>query len=106
MNTTDLKQIRTLSDLASRAAATLIPMAADGQGRDSHGGQIQRPQETLDRALAALIRAGALASRLRAIAGHPDRGDDLVGHSGSGEGFSGPGEGTPDKGDRPRSSPA
>lgn len=65
MNTPDLKQIRTLSDLASRAAAALLPLASDGEGRDSHGGKLRNPEETLDRALDAMIEGGSLAAQLR-----------------------------------------
>ena len=70
MNTTiPLPEVRTLAALASRASAALIPLASDGVGADSHGGSIQRPQEALDSALGALIKAGALAGQIRASAG-------------------------------------
>lgn len=68
MNTPDLKQIRTLSNLASKASAALIPLASDGVGADSHGGRIARPEEALGRALDALEQAGRLAGRIRADA--------------------------------------
>ena len=65
MNTPDLKQIRTLSNLASRASAALLPLASDGVGADSHGGAIKNPQEALDSAMDAMIEGGALAAQLR-----------------------------------------
>lgn len=58
-------QIRHLSDLATRAAAALIPIAADGIGADSHGGRLPDPAATLARALVALEEAGALAAQIR-----------------------------------------
>lgn len=100
MSTITLSELRRLSDLASRASAALIPLASDGVGADSHGGTIRDPRAALERALDALIRAGALASRMRSTANHPDRGDDLVGLAGRGN-FSGPGTGGPDSGDSP-----
>ncbi|MBL9174718.1 MAG: hypothetical protein JNL10_14365 [Verrucomicrobiales bacterium] len=63
--TIPLPEVRTLADLASRASAALIPLASDGEGRDSHGGAIRNPQETLDGALGHLIEAGTLAAQLR-----------------------------------------
>lgn len=43
--------LRHLNTLTTQAGATLIPLAHDGEGRDSHGGRIMDPDATLDRAL-------------------------------------------------------
>ena len=63
--TLNLAELRLLSDLASRAVAVLLPMAADGRGADHHGGAVQDPSGALGRALGFLITAGSLAASLR-----------------------------------------
>lgn len=70
--------IRTLAQLATEAAAALIPLSADPAGRDSHGGNLlhTRPQ-IVARALTALEHAGRLAARLRLSTGHPGKGSNL-----------------------------
>lgn len=67
--TMTLTELRTLTTLASRATAALIPLAADGVGRDHHGGRLANASETLREALAALEQAGLMAARLRAEVG-------------------------------------
>lgn len=60
-----LPELRRLADLTTRAAAALVPLAADGRGMDSHHGALPDPAGTLARALDGLVDAGALASHLR-----------------------------------------
>lgn len=61
----NLAELRTLSDLASRAVAVLLPMAADGRGADHHGGAVKDPSGALGKALGFLVTAGAMAASLR-----------------------------------------
>lgn len=68
MHTMTRHQIHELTDLATQAAAALIPLSADGEGRDSHGGKLPSPAATLARALVALEQAGTLAAQIRANA--------------------------------------
>lgn len=78
MTTTNLADIRRLSDLVTVAGAALLPLAADGIGRDSHGGRIADPEAALSRALAALEEAGALATHLRRALGTLENTDALA----------------------------
>ena len=57
-------QLRNLSRLTTKASAALVPLAADGEGRDSHGGKISNPQAVLRDAFKALVEAGRLAGEL------------------------------------------
>ncbi|MCW5558037.1 MAG: hypothetical protein KIT22_09450 [Verrucomicrobiae bacterium] len=60
------QQLKSLSRLASEAAASLIPLAADPRGRDSHGGDLMAQRgRIVARALATLERAGDLARQYR-----------------------------------------
>ena len=61
-------QLRQLTDLATTAAAGLLPLDHDPEGRDHHGGRIANPAKTLVASLDALEEAGALAARIRAEA--------------------------------------
>lgn len=55
-------QLRRLYCLTTRASAALVPLNADGEGRDSHGGKIANPDAVLRDACAALVEAGRLAA--------------------------------------------
>ncbi|MBL9172515.1 MAG: hypothetical protein JNL10_03175 [Verrucomicrobiales bacterium] len=63
-------QLRQLTTLATTAAAGLLPLDHDPEGRDHHGGRIANPAQTLAGALDALEEAGRLAGQLRRNAGH------------------------------------
>lgn len=60
------QQLKTLSRLASEAAASLIPLAADPRGRDSHGGNLLAQRDRIvARAFDKLEQAGDLARQYR-----------------------------------------
>lgn len=59
-----LTQIRELQGLVAKANAALTPLAADGEGRDCHGGTIRNP-DALKEALLAIHAAALLAHRLQ-----------------------------------------
>lgn len=61
--TATLAQIRELQALVSKANAALTPLAADGEGRDGHGGTIRNP-DALKEAIEAIHQASALAHQL------------------------------------------
>lgn len=61
----NLNELRILSNLTTRAAAALLPLASDGCGADSHGGRIPDPTASLARALTALAEAGAMVARIQ-----------------------------------------
>lgn len=56
------KKMRTLADLVTQAASSLIPLASGG--KDSHGGKMNL--KSVGPALDALIEAGALAGTIKA----------------------------------------
>jgi len=58
-------ELRTLSRLACEAASSLLPLSADVQGRDSHGGRLANPGRVIAQALRTLERAGDMARELR-----------------------------------------
>lgn len=58
-------QLRQLTTLATTAAAGLLPLDHDPEGRDHHGGRIANPAQTLGTSLDALEQAGALVAELR-----------------------------------------
>ena len=61
--TASLAQIRQLQALVAKANAALTPLAADGEGRDGHGGTIRNP-DALKEAVEAIHQASKLASYL------------------------------------------
>lgn len=68
------RDLRHLTTLVNRATAALIPIAADGEGRDHHGGRLASPAAVVAQALADLETAGAMAAQFRRSAGHPGEG--------------------------------
>ena len=59
-------QLHHLTKLTTKAGAALIPLAADGEGSDSHGGNIQHPDLVVRNACEALVEAAELAAQLLA----------------------------------------
>ena len=62
--TATLAQIRELQGLVAKANAALTPLAADGEGRDCHGGTIRNP-DALKEAFASIHAASRLAHQVQ-----------------------------------------
>jgi hypothetical protein len=62
--TATLSQLRRLQEHLSRADAAITPLAADGFGRDGHGGQIRNPERVLANALIDVRMAAAVAEEI------------------------------------------
>lgn len=67
--TATLAQIRELQALVSKANAALTPLAADGEGRDCHGGTIRNPDALAD-AIKAIRAAHELTHAIDPIPFH------------------------------------
>lgn len=60
----DLQQLRRLERLLARASSAIVPLAADGEGRDGHGGKIRNARKVLLNALIDVRQAAAVAEDL------------------------------------------
>ncbi|MBN9691334.1 MAG: hypothetical protein J0M24_13945 [Verrucomicrobia bacterium] len=58
--TATLAQIRELQGLVAKANAALTPLAADGEGRDCHGGTIRNPDVNADSPTTPAVQAALI----------------------------------------------
>ena len=61
------QKIRELAGRVAAAHYALTPLAADGEGRDGHGGKIADPRRVLGDALQAVRGAAALAKEMEGL---------------------------------------